>query len=251
MRSHLSTRSIVLLGAIFFFVRSAAASPDCVVLLHGLARTSRSMTKLATELESAGYVVANVDYPSREQPIADLAPLAVERGLRACRTSQPRRIDFVTHSLGGILVRKYLSNATIPELGRVVMLGPPNQGSEVVDRFSSMPGYAFVNGPAGFELGTGPGSVSSRLGPVTYPVGVIAGTSSINPILSTALPGPNDGKVSVARARVEGMTDFRTLPASHPFLVRDSEAIRQTLAFLKNGAFDRAGDSIDDEQTSK
>lgn len=124
-----------------------------------------------------------------------------------------------------------------PALGRVVMLGPPNQGSEVVDRFGKMPGFDAINGPAGAQLGTGPDSIPSALGPVSYPVGVIAGTKSINWILSTALPNPDDGKVSVARTRVEGMADFISVAASHPLLVRDADAIRQTLAFLEDGKF--------------
>jgi triacylglycerol lipase len=195
------------------------------------------MVQLEEALREKGYAVANIDYPSREQPIESLAPQAVGRGLEACRKGQAGKIHFVTHSLGGILVRYYLARNSIPELGRVAMLGPPNRGSEVVDRFSNVPGYAIVNGPGGYQLGTGPGSVPNMLGPVSFPVGVIAGTQSVNPILSLALPGPNDGKVSLERARVEGMSDFIAVAASHPFMMRNPEAIRQTLAFLKNGKF--------------
>ena len=217
----------------------AWAHSDCVVLLHGLARTAKSMSKMEAALQAQGLSVVNVDYPSREQPIESLSPLAVERGLAECRKGKPSQIHFVTHSLGGILVRYYLGRASIPELGRVVMLGPPNQGSEVVDKFSDVPGYAIVNGPSGFQLGTGPGSIPLTLGPVTYPVGVIAGTESVNPILSTAFSEPNDGKVSVTRAQVEGMKDFIQVKSSHPFLMRNPEAIRQTIEFLAKGMFVR------------
>ena len=217
---------------------SASAAPaECVILLHGLARSSHSMSKLEEALREDGYAVANVDYPSRQHPVESLAPEAVGRGLQACRETEVGTIHFVTHSMGAILVRYYLSQNAIPELGRVVMLGPPNQGSEVVDRFSKVPGFGAVNGPAGSQLGTGPEGLPSTLGPVSYPVGVIAGTKTINPILSTALPNPDDGKVSVARTRVEGMADFISVAASHPLLVRDADAIRQTLAFLEDGAF--------------
>lgn len=218
---------------------SALAAGDCVVLLHGLARTAKSMSKLEAALKSRGLNVANIDYPSREMSIQSLAPSAVERGLAACRKDNPRKIHFVTHSLGGILVRYYLSKSTIPELGRVVMLGPPNQGSEVADKFSGVPGYASVNGPSGFQLGTGPDSIPATLGPVTFPVGVIAGTESVNPILSTAFDETNDGKVSVARAKVDGMSDFMEVAASHPFIMRNPEAIRQTIEFLFHGKFAR------------
>jgi triacylglycerol lipase len=227
----------LLLVALLGTTKVSAAPTECVILLHGLARTSRSMVKLEDALREKGYAVANIDYPSRKHPIESLAPEAVGRGLEACRKGQAPKIHFVTHSLGGILVRYYLARNSVPELGRVVMLGPPNQGSEVVDRFSKVPGYAIFNGKAGYQLGTGPDSVPNMLGPVLFPVGVIAGTESVNPILSTALPDPNDGKVSVERARVEGMSDFMAVSASHPFIMRNPEAIRQALAFLKNGKF--------------
>lgn len=220
---------------------AVAMEPDtadqCVILLHGLARSSASMRPMAEALEAQGYRVANIDYPSREQPIEVLAPLAVEEGLAQCRAQPVEVIHVVTHSLGGILLRAHLREHDIPELGRVVMLGPPNRGSEVVDQFAGVPGFDALNGPAGAQLGTGPDSVPLQLGRVDFVVGVIAGTASINPILSTAFEGPNDGKVSVSRAKVDGMSDFIALPVSHPFLMRDDTAIRQTLAFLREGRF--------------
>ncbi|MCU0753782.1 MAG: alpha/beta fold hydrolase [Xanthomonadales bacterium] len=216
---------------------SAQTEAECVVLLHGLARSSASMRPMAAALEDRGYRIANIDYPSREQPIERLAPLAVGEGLAQCRAQSATAIHFVTHSLGGILVRAYLGEHAVPELGRVVMLGPPNQGSEVVDQFAGVPGFEALNGPAGGQLGTGPNSVPLKLGRVDFTLGVIAGTQSINPILSTAFNGPNDGKVSVSRARVAGMSDFIALPVSHPFLMRDDAVIRQTLQFLHSGRF--------------
>lgn len=209
----------------------------CVVLLHGLARSSASMRPMAAALEGQGYHVANIDYPSRERPIEQLAPLAVGQGLAQCRAQSATTIHVVTHSLGGILVRAYLRDHAVPELGRVVMLGPPNRGSEVVDQFAGVPGFEALNGPAGAQLGTGPESVPLKLGRVDFVVGVIAGTESINPILSTAFDGPNDGKVSVSRAKVNGMSDFIALPVSHPFIMGDETAIQQTLAFLHSGRF--------------
>jgi hypothetical protein len=163
--------------------------------------------------------------------------MALGEGLQRCRAQGATTIHMVTHSLGGILVRAYLAGNQVPELGRVVMLGPPNQGSEVVDTFSLLPGFALWNGPAGEELGTSPGSVPNQLGPVTFPVGVIAGTRSLNPLLSTAFSEENDGKVAVSRTKVEGMTDFIALPISHPLMMREPAAIRQTLEFLRSGHF--------------
>jgi triacylglycerol lipase len=220
----------------------AAAPVECVILLHGLGRTSRSMQTLQRALEQSGYVVANIGYPSRKFPVEQLATGAVERGLAACRKQGASRIHFVTHSLGGILVRYYMRDHDVPELGRVVMLAPPNQGSEVVDAFSRVPGFAAITGPAGLQLGTDPAALPNALGPVTFPVGVIAGTGSINPVFSALHRGENDGTVSVARAGVEGMSDFVRVRASHTFIMRNAQAIRQTLAFLEAGRFRREAD---------
>jgi triacylglycerol lipase len=217
-----------------------AAPQECVILLHGLARTAYSMTQLEQTLAGEGFIVANINYPSREYPIETLAEDAVNRGLADCREHQAGSIHFVTHSMGGILVRYYLSHYEIPELGRVVMLGPPNQGSEVVDQFADVPGFSTFNGPAGSQLGTGPDSLPNRLGAVDFPVGVIAGTGSFNPILSATLPDLDDGKVSVERTRVDGMTDFITVDTTHSFIMRNAEVIRQVLQFLRQGGFAHA-----------
>lgn len=216
------------------------APAEHIILLHGLCRTSRSMQPMADALQAAGYVVHNIDYPSRAAPIGELADLAIAPAVAACKDSGASRIHFVTHSLGGILVRHYLSTHALPSLGRVVMLGPPNQGSEVVDRLGSWRLFALVNGPAGRQLGTDAHSVPNRLGPVTYPVGVIAGRHSINWINSRLIPGPDDGKVSVERTRVSGMTGHVVLPCAHPFLMRNRAAIRQTVHFLGHGRFQDA-----------
>lgn len=198
------------------------------------------MHRLATRLRECGYRVDNVDYPSRRHGVPELAELAVGSALARCRAQSFRRLHFVTHSLGGVLVRQYLKSHRIANLGRVVMLAPPNQGSEVVDRFGRLPGFRFINGPAGLQLGTQGDSVPLQLGAVDYPVGVIAGTRSINPILSTALPSPDDGKVSVERARVEGMRDFLCVPVAHPFIMRNAAVIDEVLHFLAHGNFTHA-----------
>ena len=216
-------------------------APDCVVLLHGLARTSASMARLEEALTDAGFAVANIDYPSRKHPVEQLAPLAMEEGLAACRSRRAETVHVVTHSLGGILVRYYLAEHHWPELGRVVMLGPPNRGSQVVDKLAWVPGFGLWNGPAGFQLGTGEASLPRQLGPARFAVGVIAGTRSLNPVFSRFLPGPDDGKVALESTKLEGMQDFLALPHTHTFMMRSAEVIRQTIFFLRNGRFDHTG----------
>lgn len=229
-------------GAWFLLVWLSVAAPahaaDCVVLLHGLARTSASMDRMQQQLEAEGYVVINVDYPSREHPIEVLAPMAVGAGLGGCRSQpEPGHIHFVTHSLGGILLRQYLQDHDLPELGRVVMLGPPNQGSAAVDELGEVPGFDWLNGPAGQQLGKGENSVPLKLGPATFELGVIAGNRTIDPITSAVLENPDDGRVSVEDTKLDGMADFVVVEHSHAFMMRMRRTIELTKAFLAKGRF--------------
>ena len=210
---------------------------ECVILLHGLARSSDSMLPMAEKLHALHYRVINVDYPSRQFPIAKLAELAIPPALASCREHPIEHIHFVTHSLGGILVRQYLSEHSIPELNHVVMLAPPNKGSEVVDHLKDLPPFEWLNGPAGEELGTDAASLPNKLGPVNFDVGVIAGTSSVNLLLSLYLPNPDDGKVSVESTKIDGMHDFISLPVSHPFIMKDEDVIDQIIYYLRDGHF--------------
>jgi triacylglycerol lipase len=229
------TAVFLVLSYLLPLAASAAKNEECVVILHGLARTADSMQKMADAFAAYGYTVSNEGYPSRQFPIEELAPLAVEAGVAACPADNT--VHFVTHSLGGILLRFYLENNQLESLGRVVMLAPPNGGSEVVDAMVGTPGFAWLNGPAGAQLGTDEESIPSQLGPVDFEVGIIAGTKTINFMLSQYLPNPDDGKVSLERTKVEGMADFITVPHSHPFIVNAPEVISQALAFIKTGHF--------------
>ena len=208
-----------------------------VILLHGLCRTSASMSKMAATLQSAGYTVLNVDYPSRTASVEKLADDTITNALADPALSGCTRIHFVTHSMGGILVRSYFARHANPRLGRVVMLGPPNQGSEVVDHLRDLALFRVINGPAGGELGTAATDTPAKLGAVKFPLGVIAGDRSINWINSLMISGQDDGKVSVERTKVAGMTAQVVVHATHPFLMRNRQAIRLTLLFLETGSF--------------
>jgi triacylglycerol lipase len=217
---------------------TAVQSTENVILLHGLCRTSRSMTRMQRALTQAGYTVWNVNYPSRTAPIEVLADDAIGKAVADCRQNGATKIDFVTHSMGGILVRSYLARHSMPDLGRVVMLTPPSQGSEIVDKLGGLALFKWINGPAGDELGTDKDSTPNELGPAHFPVGIIAGDRSVNWINSLFfLPGRDDGKVTVARAKLDGMSDFRVIHATHSFVTYNHEAIRQTIQFLRTGKF--------------
>lgn len=226
--------------AIAPLLTSAAENREYVILLHGLCRSGKSMIPMEQALTQAGYNVVNMNYPSRTATIEKLSDKAVAKAVEDCQRHGATRIDFVTHSLGGILVRSYLARHTIANLGRVVMLGPPNQGSEVVDKLGSFWPFKKINGPAGNELGTGKNSTPNQLGPANFCVGVIAGDRSINWINSLLIPGRDDGKVSVERTQLAGMADHIVIHATHPFLMRNRTAIGQTIYFLRAGRFERA-----------
>ncbi|MGH8446017.1 MAG: lipase family alpha/beta hydrolase [Solimonas sp.] len=212
-----------------------------VVLLHGLARSASSMQRMERALQAQGYRICNLDYPSREHTVEELAARYVAPAVAACRQGSDAPVDFVTHSMGGIIVRELAHSGAVRDIGRVVMLGPPNQGSEVVDALGGWSLFRWINGPAGAELGTAADALPNRLGAPAFEVGVIGGTRSINLILSAIIPGDDDGKVSVQRVQLAGARDFVLVGASHPFLMNDREAIAQTLRFLEAGCFAHTG----------
>lgn len=198
------------------------------------------MDLIERRLISEGFRSCNVAYPSREHPIERLASDFVYPAVVDCFGEHPGPIHFVTHSLGGIVVRQLAASNARIAIGRVVMLAPPNHGSEVVDVLGDTWLFGALNGPAGRQLGTSPGSVPNSLGPAPFELGIVAGSRSINLILSLMIEGDDDGKVSIESTKLEGMADFVVEPVTHPFIMRDETVIERTLDFLEHGTFRRS-----------
>ncbi len=203
-----------------------------VVLLHGAMRTKRCMARLGRFLTRHGYQVHNIGYPSTRYPIGTIAdhlqtPLSQAANLGST-------VHFVGYSMGGLVVRAYLANYAPTNLGRVIMLGTPNHGSEVADYLKDWHLYRWIYGPAGQQLTTQE-PYPQMLPPCE--LGIIAGSRSYDPLFGRKIPGIHDGKVSVESTKLDGMNDHIILPVCHTLMPESRRVHRQVLAFLKHGKF--------------
>jgi len=243
-------KNFLALLAFFLLTPSASAEPDeCVILLHGLGRTNLSMLALELALR-LDYTVVNPNYPSTRKSIEELT-YVVEEGIKECQKRSATQIHFVTHSLGGILVRKYFQDRVVPEAKRVVMLAPPNHGSEIADHYKDSWWYQFTTGPAGQELGTEEESLPNVLKPIPLEVGIIAGTRSSDPWFDFLISGDGDGKVAVSSTRLHEMKDFILFHKGHTFIANSTEVIEQVEHFLKQGTFKKDDDLSQQPESAK
>ena len=210
-----------------------------LVLLHGLGRTKWSLWPVAREARRRGRTVHNLGYPSRSAPIEALAEDVGHHLENVASSGEP--VDVVTHSMGGIVLRAAVASGIVsPEsLHRVVMLAPPNHGSELADRLRDFTIYRFALGPAGQQIGTGEHSVPLRLPPAPFEVGVIAGRRS-NMLFARMLGAESDGKVTVESARLEGMRDLVVVDRAHTFIMWAPDVLEHIFSFLATGRFSQA-----------
>jgi triacylglycerol lipase len=206
-----------------------------VVLLHGIARGHGSMAKLGKVLRAAGFETAARTYPSRQHSISYLATEVADW---IVEQAGDRPVCAVTHSMGGVIVR-HLHDARI-RWHRIVMLAPPNRGSQLAAALVSNPVFLWYYGPAGVELADG-----ARWPPPPAPFAVIAGTRGLalsNPTswtIGRRFPPDtkHDGTVAVAETKLDGMAAFAEVDATHTWIMNDARAQQLALQFLRSGSF--------------
>lgn len=212
---------------------------DGVVLLHGHRGILRAMRVLERSIERAGYRIASPNYPSTTLTLAGIVD-HVEPSIRTFAASVEGQVHIVGHSLGGLITRALLHRAKLPNLGRVVMLSTPHEGSEWADLVVKLRLHPLILGPVGAHLITARAQDDAdMLGDIDYPVGIIAGDTPLRKAIPSVIARPNDGTVSVASTQVAGMADHIVLPVTHATMPINKVVQRQTLAFLQHGKFDR------------
>lgn len=223
-----------------FYVGNSFASQDCVILLHGLARTKLSMSTMASYVRKMNYIVINQEYPTTRRTIKELADKDVVSMVEKCNQYGPEKIHFITHSMGGIVLRAYLQDHHPSNLGRIVMLAPPNHGSQLADLLHHNLLFKMIAGPAGQELTTDFLSTSNQLiQSMKTETGVIAGTFSFMPLMKLFFHEDNDGKVPVSSTHIAGMNDFIALPVSHMFMMQNKSVMKEAVYFLQHGSFNK------------
>jgi len=221
------------------FASKVLNNTECVVLVHGLWRDGFSMSSIANDLEEHGYQTISADYPSTQENIPDLVQGYLSKSFDGCVQTGAEKVHFVSHSMGGILIRQFLQDRTLPTGSKVVMLSPPNQGSELSDKFGDTWWYQWVVGPAGVSLSTKQNGIISKLKEIDVSVGIIAAYRDWSYWPEAWLPQPNDGTVSVESMKLAEMDDFIMIYSGHGFMRYNDEVQNQIRQFLAVGEFAR------------
>ncbi len=211
------------------------ANGEQVILIHGFGRSNMAMWKLAGHLKAAGYVVHRVGYGSFNRSIEEIQEEVFEQ-IETVRAEQNGKLHFVGHSLGGLLVRSYLGKAKVDNLGNVVIMGSPNKGTPVVDKYKDSWWFSLA-GSAALEMSTNGSGFLEKLQTPYYNLGVIAGNEEISGF-EHILPGADDGLVPVESTKVDGMKDFIVIHTSHTMMRYNDDVAGQTIFFLKYGQFE-------------
>jgi len=198
------------------------------------------MLALRNHFAKQGYQCINILYPSRSKNLTDLTKFVKDTIETDPSYSPNATLHFVTHSMGGLIARYYIATYSPQNIGKVVMLGPPNTGSEFADFLDENkflgPMFHKIFGPAAKELTTGHKHIDDD---IHYPLGIIAGNASINPLAPWILEKEHDGIVPVERTKIKGMTDHIVMRSTHTFMMFNKDVIKQVENFLKHEKFKR------------
>lgn len=213
---------------------------ETVILLHGIGHTSWNMRHVERALKDHGYRTLNITYPSCKMAIGDLAVFVAKVLKQESVWQYTSKVHFVTHSMGGLVTQRYLEDfrADIPvdKLGRVVMIAPPQKGSEVADFLQNLPPYKWVFGPAGQELTTTIRN-SCKIRPY-YELGIIAGDKGWPYFIAHFLfSDRHDGRVAVEKTKINEMKSHIVIPCTHGFISWEDITHRQVINFLVKGLF--------------
>lgn len=216
-----------------------AMTGKAVILVHGIVRSSKSFHKMASVLRDAGYYVIGFDYPSTRIEI----PASAEYLHQVVESLEGiDEINFVVHSMGGLVVRAYLKEHADPRIKRMVMLATPNRGARMASLLEKNTLYRTLYGPAGQQLVDDPNGLIATLPTPDFEFAIIAGARGTEEGFNPLIPGDDDGTVSLESALLPGAADCLTVPAMHSFLMNHSEVIAATEHFLKTGALRETGD---------
>jgi pimeloyl-ACP methyl ester carboxylesterase len=213
-------------------------SGRAVILIHGIIRSSKSFSSMKQALEADGLTVVAFDYPSTRVAIKDSAGY-LDQVIQSLEGIE--QIDFVVHSMGGLVVRAWLQEHSDPRVKRMVMLGVPNLGAKMANHLKDLGLFKLVMGPAGQQLIEGEESYITELPVPTFPFAVIAGARGTENGFNPLIPGDDDGTVSVDCTRLPGAADFMTVPSLHSFLIGNKDVIAATRRFLSDGVLREKG----------
>ena len=215
--------------------KNSAEAEHLVLLLHGLGRSPALFKKMERALRTQGYQAVAMAYPSLH---GDISAHANNLNALLEKLEGVERVSFVTHSLGGLVVRAALGRGEAKkahiEVERIVMIAPPNQGSQLAQALGEWKLFGLILGPSAVAIAEGIAPALPKL--TGYEIGVVAGgtgADGFNPWLS----GDDDGVVTVAETKLSGMQDFLLLEATHTFLPQKSKALEASLNFLEFGRF--------------
>jgi triacylglycerol esterase/lipase EstA (alpha/beta hydrolase family) len=239
--------ALVIMLVTLFQVTGCATSKDnansykpydeVVVLAHGLGRSDWAMWKFAQRLEDANYKVCRLDYATIGKSVNAVLS-ETSKQINSCITHAPN-VHFVGHSLGGLVIRSYLKESKLKQeeinIGKVVLIGTPNKGSELADHLKDS-WLMDIGGGISRALVTGNDSLGNNLGEVDYDVGIIAGTKSSS-LTREKFIGPNDGLVSVESAKLINMSDFIAIDVGHSQMRYNLDVCGQTIHYLQKGTF--------------